>query len=457
MSDMSDSSIVHKASACFGPGKMYFSELIAYSIVAIIIASNGYVRWSAVDAKGMDFIVRCDDITDALIYLYENLPAQMALIDKCKRYAMMASYLKPMGRLHNKAVSQVLRMPEEKVDQIYEEFVANKQLSALYMTAIDGFRAASILEPPLLELVDCLKQINDSFSQAYLDEEELRIILTLYQRILESPETKIDLSIIPSVHKFRHGFVVSLANLFKDNILHDSIIYRDLERRGVAPSSGTASSPYQPRKEADNVSDRRGTAVAFSERMKKRREQRRRLAKHRHREQDTLRARRLRILSPSLARDKARTRLERRRKAERERILRPCALPPVQHAPSGFTSVYKERKLPPDYPVRFVVPDPETPSPREGHSSHLAPLNMDVENPTCDFLKVSESQEDIYFGATNPVQQMYQSTESENLWRAFAATPEVGSIDDSEELNVDDYLIFDQEPEDENKGDNDGC
>lgn len=179
----------------------------------------------------MDFIVKCD-ISDAIIYLYKRLPDEMILADKCKRYAIMTSYLKPMGRLHNKAVSQVLRMSLDELNQVYQEFSPDR-VGAFYMTAIDGFRAASSLGPPFLELIECLKELNNISLKPYLDDEELNIIIELYEHVLESPDTKIDLNLIPNVDRFRRAFVVSLLNMFEDNIPYDPEISQDLALRGI--------------------------------------------------------------------------------------------------------------------------------------------------------------------------------------------------------------------------------
>lgn len=128
-----------------------------------------------------DTSLKCADIAEAINYFYEHCPDQMTRTDKCKRYAVMVSFVRPKVRLDERAACQVLEMPEDTLDRSYEELAAKNQLQALYMTAIDGFRASSIIGPPLFELIQCLKQIEDHSVRRYLEDPELTIILGLYR------------------------------------------------------------------------------------------------------------------------------------------------------------------------------------------------------------------------------------------------------------------------------------
>lgn len=66
-------------------------------------------------------VILCDDLAETIDYVYQRVPALMTLQEKCKRYALIASFAKPRGRLYHRAISTVLRMPDDELDQQYQE------------------------------------------------------------------------------------------------------------------------------------------------------------------------------------------------------------------------------------------------------------------------------------------------------------------------------------------------
>lgn len=254
-------------------------------------------------------VVKCEDTSEAICYIYEHLP-EASLEAKCKRYVVMASLLRPKGRLHNKAVSRVMRMSEDQLNQSYKDLEHKNELIAIYMAAIDGFRAASVLRPPFIELIVCLKKFDSPYVKDYLKSDELNLIIDSYKKVLRSPDSKIDLNFIANP-KFRRGFVVSMTNLFRHNAQYEPSVYEALIRRGVADASSSGT--------IQQVEDEQMTEF---EKFKIRKEERLRLSVHRHREQERLRLRRQRILLPGRAREKSLFRQKRRRILYRQEQIR---------------------------------------------------------------------------------------------------------------------------------------
>lgn len=256
--------------------------------LSIFVLTMNYVLSSHTNIQYADLTLKCEDISEAIINLHDHLPDKMTLDDKCKRYAVITSMVKPhMGRVHSKAVSRVLTMSDHELNQLHEKFSADHELAVLYMTAIDGLRAASILEPPLFEIVECLKQIDSPLVRQYLEGEELNLILDLHKKISQSPGTKIDLFGINNLKKCHLEFVVSLINLFRDHIRYDSPVYQRLVEYGVAEPG-----PSTQKQQTVN------SLMTVEERRKIRQQIRQKLKMHRRKEQGRLRAKRLELLNP---------------------------------------------------------------------------------------------------------------------------------------------------------------
>lgn len=279
---------------CGPNAKMYTSKSWMCSLLLLVILHHDV----ACGPFGEDSNVKCDDISEAINYLHDHLPEGMSMEDRCKRYIVMTSLLRPRGRLHNIAVSKVLKMSEVRLDRVHRELQETNELDGLYMAAIDGYRAASMLGPALFELVECMKQIDGSAARKYLEGQELNVILKLYRQVLETPDLKIDLDYIRSLGKFSRAFFISVMHLFRkhiDDSRFENLIYRI--------SDGASSSRQIPAPMIDDEADDYEAAL----RLHKRREERKILAAHRHREQERLRRQRIKILDPFS--EKERTRL----------------------------------------------------------------------------------------------------------------------------------------------------
>lgn len=279
---------------------MCLALLTIYLVVLRVFVVDNYIN--CIPTIDQELFICYDDIAEATNYLYEHLPRQMTLDQKCIRYCVMTSMTKPRGRLHKKAVLQVLDMSEDELIRLYEGMKVKDELGAHYMTAIDGFRAASMLGPPFLELIECIKRIDSPAVHRYLEGEELNTILTLYKQVLESPDTKISLGDFPNWSRFRRAFVRSLIHLFRDDLKFDWAIYQTLGSTEAADLVRANSSKQPESLDGPSIGSKR----------RPRRQERRRLAAHRHREQERLRKQRLKILDPSLESEKARYRQQQR-------------------------------------------------------------------------------------------------------------------------------------------------
>lgn len=235
--------------------------------------------------------VKCNDIPTAIDYLHETIAQEMPLEKRCKKYAVMASFLASKGRPHSMAMTLVFRMADSETDQFYQRLKANGELPALYMAAIDGYRAASRVTPPFLELIDCLRQIDEPCVVTYLNNPELHVILDFNNQVLQSPNAKIDLEPIRRSH-FSPAFLTSLRNIFKDNLSDDDC--RTIQDQEQSDSASTSDRRLKRKNYPWGTRD--------PEQM---------VTTHRHREQERLRKYRLNILKP----------MERERIRERRRSL----------------------------------------------------------------------------------------------------------------------------------------
>lgn len=236
---------------------------------------------------------RINDCAKALNYLYETIPDHEPFEEKCKKYAIMSSFLSSKGRPHTKAMSRFCSLSAEDMNQIYRKLGEDDRLPELYMAAIDGYRSASQIGPPFLELIECLERFNRPYVETYLNSSELVQVVDLYKSIVRSPEVKIDFGPIEK-KDFSPAFLTSLRHLFRDNLFNfqddDSENHSGDQLRKLYPWS--THNPHQM------------------------------ISSHRHRERERLRNYRKRLLNKPLNRDKTleeRRRLRRRERQRKER------------------------------------------------------------------------------------------------------------------------------------------
>lgn len=108
------------------------------------------------------------------------------------------------------------------LDKYYEQ-IDTDRLNYLYMCAIDRYRVTQ-LEPPFIELVECLQRVDDDRARNYLENPELIIILGLYKQALGMPsETMVNLADL-DLTAFYPSFHETLRNLFSKYFDVDSIL-----------------------------------------------------------------------------------------------------------------------------------------------------------------------------------------------------------------------------------------
>lgn len=240
--------------------------------------TNDSIKCGQSKKQALESDIKCNNIAEAVDYLYEHLPHQLSAAQRCQRYAVMLSFIKPKGRLHNKAVASVLEMSDYEVDRQYQALETSGEPGARFMTAIDGYRAASRLGPAIFELVECLKRVKSSMVEEYLSSAELNLILDWYKKVIYSPGTKLSLDRTQLSEGFSYSFIMSLMNLFKDYI-------RDVPP-SVSQTSTEAGSAQQP------MQSQNGAAP-----LRKRKETDRVMVTHRRRERERLRKKRAKLLN----------------------------------------------------------------------------------------------------------------------------------------------------------------
>lgn len=249
------------------------------AIIAAILSCN--ISCSPMyDIKDDEVSSNHHGIPGALNDLHRDLPDQIITESKCKMYAVLLSLIDPRGRNHRPIVSNVLSMNTEELEKRYGKLSRNKVVE-LYMVAVDSYRSASTLGKPLVELVECMRQINDPIAYMFTHNPELVLILNLYRQILADPAYKINLGLI-NLRLFQPAFIESLKRIFNKH-LRDS------------------NNPYS----GQNITADASTSIRT----------RPLVSSHRHREQERLRKQRLKILRPALKSDKT-------LRAKRRRLLR---------------------------------------------------------------------------------------------------------------------------------------
>lgn len=304
---------------------------ILHLAVATIMMSN--VAFSVIVHDIKEYLyVRCNDVSAAMNYLHDTLPNQMPMEEKCKRYAVLSSFLSTKGPPRSRVMCKYFVSSDEQLEQIYRKLEANDELPLLYMQAIDGYRSASHIGPPFLELIECLKKIDKPYIDLYLNNPELVLIVDLHKRILQSPNFKIDLRQIDKLHLSK-AFISSLKYLFKDNLLEDISQNRDPE-------------PLTRKEEAICNEQRRELERKIREQQirhpKGRRDPRRMLTSYRHREQERLRKQRLKLVQPTVERTKAR---ERQRKLRERQKLEDEKHPYLAPSNRPVVSAYSEKQV----------------------------------------------------------------------------------------------------------------
>lgn len=270
----------------FVPQSMDLSVLIHLAIATAIVGTVGCVLVSEAKTNHNENpLIKC---IEALDYLHETLPIQTPLEDRCKRYAVVTSFMTAKGRPQHQAKSSLGKLSVGEINRFYRKLEAKGELPLLYMTAIDGYRASK-LGPPFLELIECLKRIDRPCVDTYLNNPELLLIVDLHKQVLRRPETKFDLANIESAD-FSPAFLRSLECLFRNN-LHDSSAgwkrSTDLYRNDQQAKKGFPWGQCDP----EEMSTR-----------------------HHHRELERLRNHRTKLLDPSV--------VERTRERQRQRRLR---------------------------------------------------------------------------------------------------------------------------------------
>lgn len=282
---------------------------------------------------------RFKGIPAAVSYIHASLPPETPLEDKCKRYAVILSHCSGTTVPHEADAMRVSTLDNTQLDREFQQIPTEKLMES-YMCAIEGYRIRQ-LEPPFLELIECLDQVDSSEAMTYLENAELIMISDLYKLVLESPETKINLDCM-DLSTFRPTFRANLENLFHANI--DPACERT--------ASFLAPNIIDPIDISDSVGAKSPDQQQLL-RLQKQRTQERHL--FRCRERARLTQQRLRILRPEEMREKSRTR--QRQLRERLKSVNDTSNPTSQQERSTFSAPVAAHVPRPMVAPKPILPD----------------------------------------------------------------------------------------------------
>lgn len=259
-----------------------FTSIFLYVLIPTYLSCSPSGRYN------INLTRKCIDIARSVSRLHSMFPGNMSLEDRCKRYAVTSSILGSKDRSRRVAIDTVVG--DVHILQRYHDEIFPADLGPLYMNIIDGFRLSQ-LEPALLDVIECLHQVDTPAAKAYLGNREIGVIIDLYNRVVRSPDTKIDIDTVHCLSK-HPAFGMSLIRLFTKYLPNAPTI--DLDKRILGASSSSTST---------------------SKRL---------LTPYKYREFDRLQKQRQKIMEPESFLEKARIRKRKRgqRLREQEQQLR---------------------------------------------------------------------------------------------------------------------------------------
>lgn len=297
----------------------------AFILIIIIIIGDCFEGATVERDEDIRIVSRYKNMSEATNSLYQALIDQSVPFEsRCKRYVVLLSMAANKGIPYETTVSQLSSLQEHTVDA-HSRNVDARRKSMLLMAAIDRYRVSK-LEPPFIELLQCLKQIDLPQVQVYLSDRELILLENLYYHILSSPDSKIDMSQV-NVDDLHPDFFRTLRIIFSGHLKEETISTvsdSQVELGQKATSRGAQSSGGEVQKQANQKTDmtaeeRRKLQL---ERKRERERQRRRSLQgddwHRHREGERLRQRRFRLMGGIVGQLRPRLRARERRHKDQQ-------------------------------------------------------------------------------------------------------------------------------------------
>lgn len=157
--------------------------------------------------------MRFRDVAQALNHMYENLPAQISIDEKCKRYAVL-SFMALSERLpYRKTVLDVISMDEDELNKQYDEMHVNSVIY-VFCSAIDRYRITQ-LAPAFVDVVECLGRIGVPEVRTFLNNKELVLVVDLYKQVLGLPGAYIDVDKL-DLTQFSPAFRSRFGSLFPE-------------------------------------------------------------------------------------------------------------------------------------------------------------------------------------------------------------------------------------------------
>lgn len=298
----------------------YSTRCILFAAALFIIPT--FISCVTTDRQGHRN-ARCKVAAEAVDCLYQVLPKNVTLEEKCKRYAVISTIIISQGQALHKAAMFLTKLDESEVDLLYRQ-IDEADLVTLYMNIIEEYKITT-LRPPFLDLIECLGRLNQPHALLYISNRELILIAYLYELILRTPTMRIDMDHI-NLSEFHPSFQARLKELFSGHLKGDTIHKSQYDEiHSHAKTQFLMSLRQQELKRRREDHARSNVDPQQDLRREKRRirnrERSRRLRiedTEKCRELDRLRQRRLRMTKPDVVRARERIRQQRRRDKVRE-------------------------------------------------------------------------------------------------------------------------------------------
>lgn len=215
-------------------------------IIALVALFSSASNIDCVDRYDSFFLYktgRFNDIAQAINFMQPYLPINISSDEMCRRYAVLSDVALEERLPYKSTVLRIAKLDKDDLDKHYEQLDSGR-ISWLYMCAIDRYRLTQ-LAPPIIALVECLRQVDNDGARKYLKNQELIITIDLYKQVLGIPsETMTDIESLDFT-KFYPTFRETLRNLFSKYFDVDSII----GHASPVPSRAKSSDYKQARRE----------------------------------------------------------------------------------------------------------------------------------------------------------------------------------------------------------------
>lgn len=345
------------------------------SIVLVFLSALAISNIDSGEIDERNFLLlesgRFKDISSAINFIHGILPSESPIEQRCIRYAILLDIGLDERSPFKHTVIEIAMKDDDGLGKQYGKISIDRLIYA-YMSAIDRYRVTR-LAPPFIDLVECLRRIDRPVAKAYLNNQELVVILDLYRQILGLNGTEIDIKSL-DLTKFRHTFCSTLRCLFREYLDIDSIFCRNLLEK-LEPDLRMDSKDF----------DSAGMSTSDSTEQERYQLNREQQSLKRRREQARLRQQRFRILNPTLI---VKYKEEQRRLDQAERLI--LAKPPTTAEEMRAKQLIEEKRKRRNSKRRLRYRQLQ--EQRQYQQQLLISGSASKEQPPCDIEQISTQQ-----------------------------------------------------------------